>query len=277
MKKNLLFRNGFVAMAVLLATFSAYTNQNQAPSNRNGSPASSGNTCAVSGCHSGPMQTDQVLTITSDIPANGFAENTDYTITVTGNRGTSAATTSGFEASVESTNGFEGSLSVAGFTTTKLVGVGRFATHNGKQGFSGGASSWSFNWNSGTAPDGTTIYAALNFANNNGAKNGDIVVSQSLPLMKAQSISIDENSFANLKIFPNPASDELNISFSSEGTTRNSVVLYDMQGRLVKDLFEGKVTDEFNSTYSISDLSPGIYILNIQNEKGFKQQRIIVQ
>jgi len=50
-----------------------------------------------------------------------------------------------------------------------------------------------------------------------------------------------------------------------------------MQGRLVKELFNGKIAGEFIDTYTTSDLSPGMYILNIQNEKGFKQERIIVQ
>ena len=75
----------------------------------------------------------------------------------------------------------------------------------------------------------------------------------------------------------NPTTDVLNISFMNKGTSDNSLKLYDMQGRLVKDLYNGSITGEFNESYSVADLSPGIYILNIQNEKGFKQERIIVQ
>lgn len=277
MKKNILIRNGFVALALVFATFSAHTYQSQAPANRNGSPASNGNTCAVSGCHSGPNITDQTVTITTDIPASGFQNNTEYNITIEGNRGTSTATTSGFEASFEAGGNFEGMISTASFPNVKTVGVGNFATHNGKKPFIAGVTTWMFKWNSGNAPDGTTIYAAINFANNNGNKNGDIILSESLTLMKAQNISIDENVVSHLNVFPNPASNELTISFANNGNSQNRILLYDLQGSLVKELFNGKINSKFKESYSISDLAPGIYILNIQNENGLKQEQIIVQ
>ena len=274
MKKHLLIRNGFVASAVLFATISAYTSSSQAPPNRNGSPSSNNMTCGV--CHSGPSVSSQTVSITSDIPASGFQANTDYNITVTGNLGGASASTSGFEASAESSSGFEGMISAGSASNVKTVGMGNFASHDGDQPFTAGESSWTFVWNSGMAPDGTTVYAVVNFANGNGTTSGDVVLTKSMQLMKSQNISIDEKSIANLKTFPNPASDILTISFTN-GVPNNTLELYDMQGRLVKELFSGKIAGEFSESYSVSDLSPGIYILNIQNEKGFKQERIIVQ
>lgn len=277
MKKHLLLRNGFVASAILFATISAHTFSSQAPPNRNGSPASNGVSCANSSCHSGPGTSGQTVTITSDIPASGFEANTDYNITVTGSLGGATASTSGFEASAESGSGFEGSISTGGASNVKIVGMGNFASHNGDQAFSGGTSAWSFKWNSGMAPDGTTIYAAVNFANGDGGTSGDVVLTKSIQLTKSQNISIEENSVANLNVFPNPTSGELNVTFTNNGISESNIVVYDMQGRLVKELFNGKIAGEFINTYTTSDLSPGMYILNIQNEKGFKQERIIVQ
>ena len=276
MKKHLLIRNGFVASAVLVATISAHTFSSQAPPNRNGGPASNSVTCANPSCHSGPSVSSQTVSITSDIPASGFQANTDYNITVTGNLGGASASTSGFEASAESSSGFEGMISAGSASNVKTVGMGNFASHDGDQPFTAGESSWTFVWNSGMAPDGTTVYAVVNFANGNGTTSGDVVLTKSMQLMKSQNISIDEKSIANLKTFPNPASDILTISFTN-GVPNNTLELYDMQGRLVKELFSGKIAGEFSESYSVSDLSPGIYILNIQNEKGFKQERIIVQ
>lgn len=277
MKKQLLIRNGFVASAILFATLSAHTFSSQAPANRNGSPASNGVTCANSSCHSG-SGSGQTVAITSDIPSSGFQENTDYTFTVTGDWSSAMnANTSGFEASVESASGFEGTLSTGGNSNVKLVGMGNFASHNGDQGFTSGMTEWSFSWNSGMAPDGSRVYAVINFANGDGGTSGDHVVTKSLQLTKAQNISIEENSIANLKTFPNPTTDVLNVSFINEGITDNSLKLYDMQGRLVKDLYSGAVSGEFNESFSVRELNSGIYILNIQNEKGFKQERIIVQ
>ncbi len=278
MKKHLLLRNGFVASAILFASISAYTFSSQAPPNRNGSPASNGITCANSSCHSGPGLTGQMVTISTDIPASGFEENTEYTITVTGDWSmASSGNRSGFEASVESGGGFEGPISTGGASNVKTVGMGNFVSHNGDQAFTAGSTVWSFKWNSAMAPDGTTVHAVINFANGDGGTSGDVVLTKSLQLSKVQNISIDENSIANLKTFPNPASTVLNISFVNEGVSNNSLKLYDLQGRLVKELFNGTIAGEFNERYSVLDLSPGMYILNIQNEKGFIQERIIVQ
>lgn len=277
MKKQILIRNGFVASAILFATISAHTFSSQAPPNRNGSLSSNGVSCANPSCHSG-SGSGQTVTITSDIPATGFQENTDYTFTVTGDWSSAMnANTSGFEASVESASGFEGTLSTGGNSNVKLVGMGNFASHNGDQGFTSGITEWSFSWNSGMAPDGTSVYAVINFANGDGGTSGDNVLTKSLQLTKAQNISIEENSIANLKTFPNPSSGVLNVSFMNKGITDNSLILYDMQGRVVKELYRGTVSGEFNESYSVLDLNAGIYILNIQNDKGFKQEQVIVQ
>ena len=278
MKKHILLRNGFVASAVLFATFSAYTFSSQAPQNRNGSPASNGVTCANSSCHNGPGNTGQMVTITSDIPAAGFLANTEYTITVTGDWSSAmGSNTSGFEASVESNNGFEGTLSTGGASNVKTVGVGNYMSHNNEQAFSGGSTTWTFKWNSGNAPDGTSVYAAINFANGDGNRGGDVIVASSLQLMKAQNISIEEQSISDLKTYPNPASEELNISFTNGGDTYSEIALYDLQGRLAKTLFTGKISGDFNKKYSTTDLSSGIYILKIKSNEGFNHERIIVQ
>lgn len=268
---------GIAAVAILLATLSAHTFSSQGPPNRNGSPASNNITCANASCHNG-SGSGQTITITSNIPATGFQENTDYTFTVTGDWSTAVnANTSGFQASVESTSGFEGTLSTGGNANVKLVGMGNFATHNGDQGFTAGISEWTFGWNSGTAQDGSSVYAVINFANGNGGTSGDHVLTKTLQLSKAQNIAIQENTITKLKTFPNPTSGVLNVSFMNSGSSENSLILYDLQGRLVKVLFQGTSSGEFNETYSVSDLNAGIYVLIIQNEKGFKREQIIVK
>lgn len=278
MKKHVLLRNGIVASAMLFASISAYTSSSQSPANRSGSPASNSATCASSGCHSGPSASDQSIIISTDIPATGFKSNTDYTITITGDRGTASAARAGFTASVETNSGFEGMISTGGSSGVTTVGLGNFASHAGTQSFSGSTVSWSFTWNSGNAPDGTTIYTAVNFANGNGTTSGDVILSETLQLMKDQNnVSIAENNITDMKVFPNPAQEELNISFTNNGVSENTILLIDLQGRVVKTLAKSNMSGVFNKTYSINDLSAGLYILTIQNDKGVIQERITVQ
>ena len=179
--KNLLFVLAAAAVAV-----PAFTNANGPGGGKSGSPASNGQTC--SGCHSGASISTQSVSITTDIPSTGFVPNTNYQITVTNATGGASNPRSGFQASVESA-GHQGSLTAG--TGSKLVNS-NFVTHTSSSiAVSNGQAAWTFTWNSGNAPDGTTIFVSSLFANGNGNDNGDAVATQSLALSRS-TIGLDE-------------------------------------------------------------------------------------
>lgn len=74
----------------------------------------------------------------------------------------------------------------------------------------------------------------------------------------------------DVKVYPNPTSDLLNIELPTEAV--HTITLVDAQGTRV---FE----DQFNQsgTLSLQDFAPGLYLIHIQNETGFYINRIIVQ
>jgi hypothetical protein len=193
--KNLLFVLAAAAVAV-----PAFTNANGPGGGKSGSPASNGQTC--SGCHSGASISTQTVSITTDIPSTGFVPNTNYQITVTNATGGASNPRSGFQASVESA-GHQGSLTAG--TGSKLVNS-NFVTHTSSSiAVSNGQAAWTFTWNSGNAPDGTTIFVSSLFANGNGNDNGDAVATQSLALSRS-TIGLDEPQLP-VGVSPNPARD----------------------------------------------------------------------
>ena len=68
----------------------------------------------------------------------------------------------------------------------------------------------------------------------------------------------------NFNIYPNPATSHINIR--SEKSGKADVCIYDMTGRLVKNI---SVSDISNATINISDIEKGMYIINVngKNEK----------
>lgn len=81
-----------------------------------------------------------------------------------------------------------------------------------------------------------------------------------------------EGAIANkLSIYPNPSSD--NVFISIENETIEMVQLYDISGKLVKEMLQPKQVQVIN----VNELSPNIYILRIQSESGVKTSKIIVQ
>lgn len=83
-----------------------------------------------------------------------------------------------------------------------------------------------------------------------------------------------ENSFSSeVKVFPNPASETVNISL--ENTSKNaSLVMFDVMGRMVKQVaFETKKEIQF----SVENLQPGVYYLKISEGKMQTTKKLIVK
>ena len=68
--------------------------------------------------------------------------------------------------------------------------------------------------------------------------------------------NVDELLLNNFKIYPNPASSEINIISRMK---KADVKIYDMTGRCVKDV---RICDD-NTRINISDIEKGLYLINI--------------
>ncbi len=85
-------------------------------------------------------------------------------------------------------------------------------------------------------------------------------------------VSTNEVSLESSKVFPNPASDKLNISFDAE---QNGTVatLHDATGRVV-------LTQTINGTFStlnVADFNKGVYLLNLSNGVNSETKRIVIR
>jgi hypothetical protein len=78
---------------------------------------------------------------------------------------------------------------------------------------------------------------------------------------------------AELVVFPNPASTQLNLRADViSGTTEASVELIDLQGRVVR---RRSVNLAQTSTIDIADLTDGLYILNVRSAGGSYTAKVI--
>lgn len=239
----------------------AFTNSGGAPGGSSGSPASNGNGCDRAGCHNGPAASGQAVTISTSIPASGFKEDSVYQITISANNNGTGTDRIGFSASIESSMGHEGTITSTGNRTRK---TGNFITHtsSGNSG-SGGQNSWTFDWNAGQAPDQTVIYTAVNFTNQNGSTSGDVVVNQSLALNKNLGIGEEEQNLQTFAVYPNPASDQLNIAGSADLEAPFS--LLSIEGK-VYEVDYLKTADQ-HWRADLSALPAGLYLLRDANGK----------
>lgn len=96
----------------------------------------------------------------------------------------------------------------------------------------------------------------------------------------AQPENLNSTSMAHmirdLKYFPNPTTDKINISFFLEEEGQTNISIYDIEGKEVyrKDL--GNFKGAYNDQIDISNLQPGTYLMNIiQNDLRLAEKIIV--
>ena len=78
-----------------------------------------------------------------------------------------------------------------------------------------------------------------------------------------------------LIIYPIPATSEINLihRFTSEGT----IALYDMTGKLVKNLFTGNLSETIVEPITIDEIASGVYFLKVDSNAKSVTKKLIVQ
>jgi len=93
----------------------------------------------------------------------------------------------------------------------------------------------------------------------------------------ATSISDLEKDFIDVSIFPNPINEKSIIEFYAKNDENLSCVLYDVQGREVKELFSKHFAlGEYRVRLGNMNLKPGVYVLRFFNNKNAISKRIII-
>ncbi|MEZ4688487.1 MAG: choice-of-anchor V domain-containing protein [Bacteroidia bacterium] len=252
-----------------------------APAGRSGSPIDAG-TCHAAGCHisgtavnGGPGS----VSITTDIPAEGFIAGQSYEITVTVEEG--GKSRFGFEASVygENTNKTAGTTVISDMARTQALNSGgnTWVTHRFNGITSVDQNSFSFNWTADANNDSVTIYAVGLAANANGNNSGDLVYSTNAGAARQFGVSVDEPlTLVELQAYPSPATDRLQVEFNSTVFGEGVISLVDMQGREVYRFEDDLVPGPFRHTIDVSNLNSGIYNLRASLNGKNKIKKVIV-
>ncbi|NDD47310.1 MAG: T9SS C-terminal target domain-containing protein, partial [Flavobacteriia bacterium] len=201
-------------------------------------------------------------------PADGYLDNTTYTITVTSDAGTAGMSTAGFEASVEKVGSHQGTLTAG--SGTQLKQSNYVTQTSSSTSPTNGVKSWSFSWNSGTGSDSVTVYAAGLFANGNNQNSGDALVTTSLEFKKSHVGLNEAAALIGLTASPNPAQHVLRFS-APEARAAGRLTVVDALGRVVVDS-PWSTSDADGRLLNVSTWSNGIYNASIRLETGKNAQ-----
>lgn len=99
---------------------------------------------------------------------------------------------------------------------------------------------------------------------------GSSIFTQGFHQSSIDQISVEEEqnpqlSF-NIKVYPNPVKSLLNLTINGDYTAPIHISLFDISGRYIKAF--PLINNVTNKSYSVDDLSSGIYILKIKSTDG---------
>jgi hypothetical protein len=230
------------------------------PGGKTGSPGD-GSNCTE--CHAGVAQ-QATGWITSNIPVTGYIPGQNYTLTAVGTH--TGVARFGFEVTSEdAANAKKGTITITDAAQTQLVNAGKAITHtfDGTTP-SGDSKSWSFDWIAPASGSGIiTFYGAFNAANGNGNTTGDVIYLSTYSVSEA-STGITNNiaDLADIKTFPNPFTDFLDITFGSLEEPVRRIRISSQDGKMVwaRDIQNGTM-DKYH--IDASSFSKGVYFVTI--------------
>lgn len=144
----------------------------------------------------------------------------------------------------------------------------------------------------GTAPftgtfipegDLTTIYGEMSGGDwtltvfDDTSQDGGSVNEFTIELCVQGSLGVEESSFDEFAIYPNPNSGEFTIRFNSSSSRDVNVGVFDIRGRKVLDNFYNNSGGIFNENINLGNVASGMYLVMINDGVNTSTKRIIVE
>lgn len=238
-------------------------------------------TCAQ--CHSGGgAQQNAVPNVAfsfsdgvNDVPVANFEYelNKQYTITY---RPLTTSKRYGFQMSaITATNANGGNFALTDPTHTTLVATPtKYVSHHNASSFH----NWTFSWTAPSTNVGDiTFYYVFNASDSSDTETGDTIYVGHSVVHAAATTGIVENAFTHLAVYPNPATDVLNVSFQLAGSLTAEVNLFTANGQWIKNIALYKAGNLISQAVNVQDLPAGIYLLQIKSGQNSICKKVAVQ
>lgn len=127
---------------------------------------------------------------------------------------------------------------------------------------------------------GTTILSFQNCPTPVNPNNGSKITTQNIDYyiinISPATIIQQYQNISNLNVFPNPATDKLNISFNSTVSENFQFTLFDITGKTLINQNIKSTIGENKTTIDVSELDNGIYFYTISNSVISQSNKIII-
>lgn len=105
---------------------------------------------------------------------------------------------------------------------------------------------------------------------------GEVLNAFETPLTGNAGVAKESMNAMQLNVYPNPASNQANVTFTVASKSNAQVAVYDMTGKVVSSKALGSVIGKQSIKINTSQLQEGIYLVKVRTDKGVQTQRISV-
>jgi hypothetical protein len=92
-----------------------------------------------------------------------------------------------------------------------------------------------------------------------------------------ETASLDNDAFEGFNLYPNPSNGDFNLQFNAESTESAEIQLYDLTGRLVKELQFSNISLQFSESISFQNAAKGLYVLKIKNGTKQTSRKLVIE
>ena len=89
--------------------------------------------------------------------------------------------------------------------------------------------------------------------------------------------SLDNDTFDGFNLYPNPSNGNFNLQFDTSSPDRIELQLFDLTGRLVKELLFTNTATRFSERISFENTAKGVYLLKIKNGNKQTAKKLIIK
>jgi hypothetical protein len=154
--------------------------------------------------------------------------------------------------------------------------ISDFVTHSAVKTYGSGSRKWSFKWKSPETNEGPLKFYVSGIASNNdNTSDGDLLLQDSLSIPASTPIGLNEAGKLQFDLSQVPDERLMIARFSLDQSERVLITMYNMEGRLMKELFDSKMNigDQILKLNYPDNTSGGIYTIEIgtPTKKGVKK------
>jgi PKD repeat protein len=173
-------------------------------------------------------------------------------------------------------------LPVAASTSTLQVATltGQTVDFNGTASTAGAGATYA--WDYGDGNTGTGVTSSHTYTAN-GTYNACLVIvdgcgsDTTCQQIVIEEISLTENLLSrSLEVFPNPAKDVVNVTFTAVGDANVNIIITDAQGRAIMNISDKLGGTTYQKALDVSKLASGVYMIKVTSGDLVAMRRVSI-